>query len=197
MQATPARSGVLVIDGVWLPSVADRLADLTEEFATYAESLLPEVVDACRVDGRLLAFPNVVNLGMLHYRSDLLYKYGYNAPPATWEELERMATVIQAGERAAGRRNFGVSYGRVISLNHSLVLPWSGSIPKVADALSSVMAALVSPTNMLLLRWRALRNGLAPFLLRISTIWRNGNAARMGERECGVYALVGRGCARQ
>jgi trehalose/maltose transport system substrate-binding protein len=106
MQAMPAHSGVLVIDSVWLPSVADRLADLTEEFATHAESLLPEVVDACRVDGRLLALPTDVNLGVLYYRNDLLRKYGYSAPPATWEELERMAAVIQEGERAAGRRDF-------------------------------------------------------------------------------------------
>ena len=106
MQAVPVHSGVLVIDSVWLPSIADRLADLTEEFATHAESFLPEVVDACRVDGRLLALPNDVNLGLLYYRHDLLRKYGYSLPPATWEELEQMATVIQAGERAAGHRDF-------------------------------------------------------------------------------------------
>ena len=27
-------------------------------------------------------------------------KYGYDAPPATWDELQEMATVIQEGERA-------------------------------------------------------------------------------------------------
>jgi trehalose/maltose transport system substrate-binding protein len=33
-------------------------------------------------------------------------QYGYPAPPKTWDELERMAARIQAGERAKGRRDF-------------------------------------------------------------------------------------------
>jgi len=47
-----------------------------------------------------------VQAGVLAYRTDLLRKYGYTHPPATWDELENMAARIQEGERAAGKKDF-------------------------------------------------------------------------------------------
>jgi trehalose/maltose transport system substrate-binding protein len=42
----------------------------------------------------------------LHYRSDLLRRYGFREPPKTWNELQTMASRIQAGERAKGEKDF-------------------------------------------------------------------------------------------
>ncbi len=42
----------------------------------------------------------------MFYRTDLLAKYGYGAPPKTWEELETMSRRIQAGERSNGNKDF-------------------------------------------------------------------------------------------
>ena len=103
---TSISPGVILLDLVWLPMIADKLADLTAEFAHEAASTFPALVGACSIDGRLRAFPFHVNLGLLYCRSDLLDKYGYAAPPATWDELAQMAATIQAGERAAGAANF-------------------------------------------------------------------------------------------
>jgi trehalose/maltose transport system substrate-binding protein len=53
-----------------------------------------------------VAIPYRPYVGALEYRSDLLRKYGYDHPPRTWDELERMAKRIQSGERAAGKKDF-------------------------------------------------------------------------------------------
>ena len=58
------------------------------------------------MDNKLVAMPSTGGIGLLFYRTDLLQEYGYRAPPKTWDELERMATRIQAGERAKGKKQF-------------------------------------------------------------------------------------------
>ena len=98
---------VYVIDVIWPGILADHLLDLRDyipeqEVAAY----LPDLIANNTVNGRLVALPSFLNEGVLFYRTDLLQKYGYRAPPATWHELEVMARQIQAGERAKGNKDF-------------------------------------------------------------------------------------------
>jgi trehalose/maltose transport system substrate-binding protein len=62
------------------------------------------------VGGKLVAMPWFGDFGILYYRTDLLQKYNYNAPPKTWEELGTMAKKIQAGERSANKDFYGLVY---------------------------------------------------------------------------------------
>jgi trehalose/maltose transport system substrate-binding protein len=50
--------------------------------------------------------PIVTDVGILYYRTDLLQKYGFKGPPATWKELTAMARTIQEGEHASGNSSF-------------------------------------------------------------------------------------------
>lgn len=102
--ATP---DVYAIDVIWPKQLASYLVDLSpylsaRDRAKYFPSLLANDT----VDGKLIAIPSRAGSGLLFYRTDLLQRYGYNKPPETWDELEKMAAKIQAGERARGNKNF-------------------------------------------------------------------------------------------
>ncbi len=98
---------VYAIDIIWPRLLADSFIDLRpyvpkEDIAAH----FPELIANYTVDGKLIALPHNLNEGLLFYRTDLLAKYGYGAPPKTWEELETMSRRIQAGERSNGNKNF-------------------------------------------------------------------------------------------
>jgi trehalose/maltose transport system substrate-binding protein len=98
---------VYAVDVIWPRLLADGLIDLKpyvpqEDIAAH----FPELIANYTVDGKLIALPHNLNEGLLFYRTDLLAKYGYAAPPKTWEELETMSKRIQAGERTNGNKDF-------------------------------------------------------------------------------------------
>jgi len=95
------------IDVIWPGILADNLLDLRAYIPEQEiQAHFPELIANNTVNGRLVALPANLNEGMLFYRVDLLRKYGYRAPPKTWEELEVMARRIQSGERASGNKDF-------------------------------------------------------------------------------------------
>src|SRR5579864_2849363 len=95
------------IDVIWSGILAENLLDLRPYVPEQEiEVHFPELIVANTVKGRLVALPANLNEGMLFYRVDLLRKYGYQAPPKTWEGLEVMARRIQSGERASGNKGF-------------------------------------------------------------------------------------------
>ena len=98
---------VYAIDVIWPAILAEDLIDLKPYIpAEEINAQFPELVSNGTVNGRLVSLPSSLNEGVLFYRVDLLRKYGYHAPPRTWQELETMAKRIQAGERAKGNKDF-------------------------------------------------------------------------------------------
>src|ERR1700730_8483081 len=98
---------VYAVDVIWPGILAENLLDL-KAFVPAQEitSHFPELIANNTVNGKLVALPCLVDVGLLFYRTDLLRHYGYRTPPQTWEELETMAARIQAGERARGQKDF-------------------------------------------------------------------------------------------
>jgi trehalose/maltose transport system substrate-binding protein len=98
---------VYAVDTIWPGVLADHLIDL-KPYAKPGEleSYFPDLIANYTVNGRLVALPYHASSGLLFYRTDLLRQYGYQSPPATWDEMEQMAARIQAGERAKGIKGF-------------------------------------------------------------------------------------------
>jgi trehalose/maltose transport system substrate-binding protein len=101
-EAKSTEVDVLSIDVIWPGDLANNLLDLYQ-FDGVKEAVashFPAIVENNTVDGKLVGIPWFTDAGLLYYRKDLLEKYGFSAPPATWTELEEMAKTIQEGERA-------------------------------------------------------------------------------------------------
>jgi trehalose/maltose transport system substrate-binding protein len=96
---------VFAIDVIWPPVMADYSLPLNRYLSDTAADF-PSLVVNDMVNGELVALPYHADAGLLFYRTDLLRKYGYRAPPDTWDELEKMAARIQEGERSKGERDF-------------------------------------------------------------------------------------------
>src|SRR5260370_536565 len=97
---------VLGIDLVWSGVLEKDLIDLRPYLASEISSLEPRLLPGYTVDGKIVAVPYGAEVGLLEYRTDLLREYGYDRPPKTWDELQRMAVRIQTGERAKGKKDF-------------------------------------------------------------------------------------------
>ena len=104
---------VFLMDVVWVGAIAS--SGWLEPLDSYIErdnldlnKFFSRVVDEVdRYRGNVMALPVYVDGGLLYYRKDLLAKYGYTAPPETWEELLQMAKKVQARERRKNKNFWG------------------------------------------------------------------------------------------
>jgi trehalose/maltose transport system substrate-binding protein len=105
-----AKSGdvdVFMIDVIWQGIAGPHAVDLKKYFTDDdIKAFFPRIIENNTVKGKLVSIPWFTDAGLLYYRTDLLQKYGYTAPPKTWEELAEMAKKIQDGERKGGKADF-------------------------------------------------------------------------------------------
>ncbi|MFQ5673967.1 MAG: ABC transporter substrate-binding protein [Nitrospinales bacterium] len=104
-----SRIDVFAIDVIWLAEFAraEILMPLDPEFAPDEwRRFFPSAVRAATYGGERFAVPFFVDGGVLYSRRDLLEKYGYRSPPATYGELIRIARSILEKENDPALHGF-------------------------------------------------------------------------------------------
>jgi trehalose/maltose transport system substrate-binding protein len=105
-----AKSGdvdIYQVDVIWQGICAPHAVDLKKYYKDDEISqYFPRIIQNNTVNGKLVSIPLFTDAGILYYRTDLLQKYGYSAPPKTWVEMAEMAKKIMDGERKAGQSDF-------------------------------------------------------------------------------------------
>ena len=96
-----------MIDVIWPGAFAQNLVDLSSAFSTDIGRYYETIVTNNTVNNKLVAIPWFGDFGMLFYRTDLIKKYGFSGPPATWDDLEQQAQAIMDGEKAANQNFTG------------------------------------------------------------------------------------------
>jgi trehalose/maltose transport system substrate-binding protein len=98
---------VAMIDVIWPGAFAPYLVNLKPKLGKQAKLHAAPIVANDTVGGKLVAMPWFGDYGILYYRTDLLKKYGYKAPPKTWSQLFAMAKKIQDGEQKTNKNFYG------------------------------------------------------------------------------------------
>ena len=97
---------VVMVDVVWPGLLSPFLEDLSSSMKSNISDHAKTMIDTYTIDGKLVAVPQFLDVGVLYYRKDLLQKY--NRPiPETWEDLIATAKIIQDGERATNKSFWG------------------------------------------------------------------------------------------
>ena len=98
-----------------LPALArgGQVEDLTENFAPLSDQFYPEVVDACRIDGRLWMFPFHFSTDILFYNRDWFEQAGEPVPDDSWD-WQKFADVT--ARLANGRNRDGRATARIATV---------------------------------------------------------------------------------
>ncbi|MDX2177563.1 MAG: ABC transporter substrate-binding protein [Candidatus Sumerlaeia bacterium] len=179
---------VYMCDVVWTGMLGPHFADLEALRPALETETFPSVMANNTYDGKLVMAPYYVDAPVLYYRSDLLEKYGFEAPPKTWDELESMARAIMEGERAAGSASFWgyVWQGRSYEGLTCNMLEWqvsNGGAP-VLDGAGAVRVDEPALAEMLLRARGWVGTISPPGVLSYGEeesrgVWQSGNAAFM------------------
>lgn len=98
---------IMQIDVIWPGDLKDHLINLNDYGAEqYSNQHFTAMISNNTVNGKLLAMPFFADAGLMYYRTDLLEEYGIANPPRTWDELEKIAQMVQIEERKKGNEDF-------------------------------------------------------------------------------------------
>lgn len=101
LRGKKADPDVIVMDIAWIGQLAaSQWLEPLEKYDIDTGAFFNNIVRLADMhNSNLIGLPLYVDAGLLYYRKDLLEKYGYTAPPKTWQQLIDMSIAIQQKER--------------------------------------------------------------------------------------------------
>ncbi len=98
MAANPPAYDVVMVDVVWYDEwvKSGYLADMTAKVsAETRDKVFPSAWNVVSRNGKIYGMPWLLDTKYMFYNIDMLKEAGFDAPPATWEEMEAQARVIK------------------------------------------------------------------------------------------------------
>jgi len=107
---TRARGGsppdIAAVATAWVPAFveADQLVDWTTVLdPAFFDGFVPALIDGAEFEGGIYSLPYLSTARALFYNVDALAEAGFDAPPATWDELIDVAAAVEeSGAAEAG-----------------------------------------------------------------------------------------------
>ena len=90
---------VVLFDVIWPAEFVKNklLTDVTSRIpASDSDKVFPGAWTTVSYDGKLWGMPWILDTKYLFYNKEILSKAGFNAPPKTWDELQKQAEVIKS-----------------------------------------------------------------------------------------------------
>jgi multiple sugar transport system substrate-binding protein len=98
MAANPPAYDVVMVDVVWYDEwvKANYLADVSDKITpTMKDNIFPSAWNVVTRGGKTYGMPWLLDTKYLYYNTDMLSQAGFDAPPATWEELVTQAQAMK------------------------------------------------------------------------------------------------------
>lgn len=93
-------------------AATDRIVDLSEE--GFATKIYDSAKDACSYDGKIYAYPMVLEMLGVYYNQELFEKAGITEVPKTFSQMKEVCEKLQA----SGITPFAATYKDAWTLNH-------------------------------------------------------------------------------
>lgn len=98
LATTPPAYDVILVDDIWYAEFAKNgyVWDVTDKVdAATQKAVFAAAWDITSVNGKIYGMPWLLDEKYFYYNEDMLKQAGFNAPPATWEELDEQAKVMK------------------------------------------------------------------------------------------------------
>ena len=98
MASNPPAYDVFLVDDIWYAEFAKAgyVMDATDRVTKDThDKIFPAAWDITTVNGKIYGMPWLLDEKYFYYNEDMLKQAGFDAPPATWEELLSQAQVLK------------------------------------------------------------------------------------------------------